>query len=68
MSAINTEEIKSLREENGHSLAFVANYIGLRYKRSYANVEKGERGLSIQKIQKLSELYGVPFERIIKKS
>ncbi|MDZ5608449.1 helix-turn-helix transcriptional regulator [Bacillus pseudomycoides] len=63
---INTQRLKSLREENGHSLEFVSKVLGLKYKRSYHNVEKGESGLSIEKLKKLSEFYGVPIDELIK--
>lgn len=63
---LNTQRIKSLRQENGHSLEFVSKALGLRYKRSYHNVEKGETGLSVEKLKKLSELYGVSINDLIK--
>ncbi len=63
---LNTHRIKSLRQENGHSLEFVSKALGLRYKRSYHNVEKGESGLSVEKLKKLSELYGVSINDLIK--
>lgn len=63
---LNTQRIKSLRQENGHSLEFVSKALGLRYKRSYHNVEKGESGLSVDKLKKLSELYGVSINDLIK--
>ncbi|OQR57858.1 helix-turn-helix domain-containing protein [Bacillus sp. CDB3] len=63
---INTQRIKSLRQENGHSLEFVSNVLGLKYKRSYHNVEKGNSGLSVEKLKKLSELYDVSIDELIK--
>lgn len=63
---LNRQRIKSLRQENGHSLEFVSKALGLRYKRSYHNVEKGESGLSVEKLKKLSELYGVSINDLIK--
>ncbi|MDM5267566.1 helix-turn-helix domain-containing protein [Bacillus wiedmannii] len=63
---LNTQRIKSLRQENGHSLEFVSKALGLRYKRSYHNVEKGDSGLSVEKLKKLSELYGVSINDLIK--
>ncbi|WP_422118061.1 helix-turn-helix domain-containing protein [Bacillus thuringiensis] len=63
---LNTQRIKSLRQEKGHSLEFVSKALGLRYKRSYHNVEKGDSGLSVEKLKKLSELYGVSINDLIK--
>ncbi|MED2439355.1 helix-turn-helix transcriptional regulator, partial [Bacillus thuringiensis] len=55
---LNTQRIKSLRQKNGYSLEYVSKALGLKFKRSYHNVEKGESGLSVEKLKKLSELYG----------
>ncbi|HFJ9455955.1 TPA: helix-turn-helix domain-containing protein [Bacillus cereus] len=63
---LNIQRIKSLRQEKGHSLEFVSKALGLRYKRSYHNVEKGDSGLSVEKLKKLSELYGVSINDLIK--
>ncbi|MEC2491534.1 helix-turn-helix transcriptional regulator [Bacillus cereus] len=38
----------------------------MKFKRSYHNVEKGESGLSVEKLKKLSELYGVSISDLIK--
>lgn len=63
---LNTQRIKSLRQKNGYSLEYVSKALGLKFKRSYHNVEKGESGLSVEKLKKLSELYGVSISDLIK--
>ncbi|MGU7366740.1 helix-turn-helix domain-containing protein [Bacillus cereus] len=63
---LNTQRIKSLRQKNGYSLEYVSKALGLKFKRSYYNVEKGESGLSVEKLKKLSELYGVSISDLIK--
>ncbi|MGR5869543.1 helix-turn-helix domain-containing protein [Bacillus pacificus] len=62
---LNTQRIKSLRQKNGYSLEYVSKALGLKFKRSYHNVEKGESGLSVEKLKKLSELYGVSISDLI---
>ncbi|HFF3739430.1 TPA: helix-turn-helix domain-containing protein [Bacillus cereus] len=63
---LNTQRIKSLRQKNGYSLEYVSKALGLKFKRSYHNVEKGESGLSVEKLKKLSELYDVSISDLIK--
>ncbi|PEQ68052.1 transcriptional regulator [Bacillus cereus] len=58
----NIQEMESLRKARGYSFEYVAKSIGYSHKRAYHRVEKGQKGMSVSKLKKLADLYGVKME------
>jgi transcriptional regulator with XRE-family HTH domain len=50
--------MRILRESNDYSQEYVADYLGINQK-TYSNLEAGKSKLTIDRIQKLAELYHV---------
>ncbi|WP_229174869.1 helix-turn-helix domain-containing protein [Bacillus cereus] len=63
----NTEEMKVLRLKHGYSFEYVAKNIGYTHKRAYHRIEKGEKGMSVGKLKRLADLYGVNMDNFIKR-
>lgn len=61
------EYLKKLRESNGYTMQYVADRIGIS-KQYYQRIEVGDRqkNMDITLAVKLSEIFGVTIENIIK--
>lgn len=61
------EYLKKLRESNGYTMQYVADRIGIS-KQYYQRIEVGDRqqNMNITLAVKLSEIFGVTIENIIK--
>lgn len=61
------EYLKKLRESNGYTMQYVADRIGIS-KQYYQKIEVGDRqqNMNITLAVKLSEIFGVTIENIIK--
>jgi len=57
--------IKVLRIERGFSQSFVADKLNLS-RPSYASIESGSRGLTLEEAEKLKDLFGIPIEEFAK--
>ena len=57
--------IKALRTERGFSQSFVADKLNLS-RPSYASIESGNRGLTLEEAEKLKDLFGVSIEEFAK--
>ena len=57
--------IKALRTERGFSQSFVADKLNLS-RPSYASIESGNRGLTLEEAEKLKDLFGIPIEEFAK--
>jgi transcriptional regulator with XRE-family HTH domain len=53
--------IKQLREERGFSQSFIAERLEIS-RQSYMAIERGQRDLTLQEAEKLSDLYGISIE------
>lgn len=56
--------LKDLREDNDYTQEYVAKILNMS-QRGYSHIETGNNNLSIDYLQKLSKLYGVPLDYII---
>jgi transcriptional regulator with XRE-family HTH domain len=56
--------IKAIREEKGLKQITVASHIGVD-KSAYSKIEKGIRNLTVEELQKMSELFNMTTDRII---
>ena len=57
--------IKALRVERGFSQSFIADKLGLS-RPSYASIENGSRGLTLDEAEKLKDLFGISIEEFAK--
>ncbi|UYX50411.1 helix-turn-helix transcriptional regulator [Bacillus thuringiensis] len=64
---LNTERARELRENHGYTHGYVAQQLNC-HKSAYGHIERGFRQPSIDKLGKLSELYGVSTDELLKKS
>lgn len=55
-----SERLISLREARGWSKTYVANHLGLKNMRTYANYEYGRREPDLETTTKLAKLFNVP--------
>ncbi|WP_308201876.1 helix-turn-helix domain-containing protein [Bacillus mycoides] len=67
MIKLNTEKARELREYHGYTHGYVAKRLNC-HKSSYGHIERGFRQPSIDKLGRLSELYGVPTDELLIKS
>jgi transcriptional regulator with XRE-family HTH domain len=58
------DNIKTIREEKGFKQIEVADYIGVD-KSGYSKIEKGLRALTIEELQKMSQLFNLSTDQII---
>ena len=58
------KNIKSIRLEKGLKQIEVANYIGVD-KSAYSKIEKGLRGVTIEELLKMSQLFNMTTDQII---
>lgn len=59
--------IKFLREKNNMSQEDMANLLGFKSQCSVSLAEKGERQLSVENLEKISDFFGVTMDQLIKK-
>lgn len=57
--------IKELRTKRGFSQSFVADKLGLS-RPSYTSIENGGRGLTLDEVEKLKDLFGISIEEFAK--
>jgi len=55
------KEIKALRKENAFSQEYMAGELGMS-RPTYAQIEHGEREITITEAKKLAEIFGISFE------
>jgi len=53
--------VQQLRKKNNLTQEFLASELGIS-RPTYAQIEKGERDLTITEAQKLAEVFGIPFD------
>ena len=58
------ENIKTIREENNFKQIEVATHIGVD-KSAYSKIEKGLRALTVDELQKMSQLFNLTTDQII---
>lgn len=58
----NIQKMEFLRKSKGYSFEYVAKSIGYSHKRAYHRIEKGQKGMSVSKLKKLADLYGVKMD------
>ena len=59
--------IKFLRTAQGMTQEDMANLLGLRSPSGITKVEKGERQLSVEDLEKISDFFGVTMDQLVKK-
>lgn len=59
--------IKFLREKNKMSQEDMANLLGFKSQCSVSLAEKGERQLSVEHLEKISDFFGVTMDQLVKK-
>lgn len=59
--------IKFLREKNKMSQEDMANLLGFKSQCSVSLAEKGERQLSVENLEKISDFFGVTMDQLVKK-
>lgn len=59
--------VKFLREKNKMSQEDMANLLGFKSQCSVSLVEKGERQLSVENLEKISDFFGVTMDQLVKK-
>lgn len=59
--------IKFLRTAQGMTQEDMANLLGLRSPSGITKVEKGERQLSVENLEKISDFFGVTMDQLVKK-
>ena len=59
--------IKFLREKNKMSQEDMANLLGFKSQCSVSLAEKGERQLSVENLEKISDFFGVTIDQLVKK-
>lgn len=59
--------IKFLREKNNMSQEDMANLLGFKSQCSVSLAEKGERQLSVENLEKISDFFGVTMDQLVKK-
>lgn len=67
MIKLNTERARELRENHGYTHGYVAKFLNC-HKSAYGHIERGFRQPSIDKLGRLSELYGVSTDELLIKS
>jgi transcriptional regulator with XRE-family HTH domain len=58
------DNIKAIREEKNLKQIEVANFIGVD-KSAYSKIEKGTRALTVDELQKMSQLFNMTTDQII---
>lgn len=66
MSKLNNEHAKKIRLSLGYTQQYVADYLGCT-RSYYCYIEKGKRQPSLEKLSKLSTLYNVTTDELLKK-
>lgn len=61
------KNIKFLREKNKMSQEDMANLLGFKSQCSVSLAEKGERQLSVENLEKISDFFGVTIDQLVKK-
>jgi len=59
--------VKFLREKNKMSQEDMANLLGFKSQCSVSLAEKGERQLSVENLEKISDFFGVTMDQLVKK-
>ena len=58
------DNIKAIREEKGLKQIEVATYIGVD-KSAYSKIEKGQRALTVEELQKMAQLFNLTTDQIL---
>jgi transcriptional regulator with XRE-family HTH domain len=58
------DNIKAIREEKGLKQIEVASHIGVD-KSAYSKIEKGQRSLTVDELQKMAQLFNLSTDQII---